>query len=63
MTKQYVYQAYLMTREKNPQMTGEVLEVCLAYLGAEPIAEALRVLKNAVRGTDRMICYTEIKEV
>lgn len=63
MTKQYVYQAYLMTRENNPRMTGEVLEVELAYLGAEPIAEALRTLKDAVRGTDKMICYTDIREI
>lgn len=61
--KQYVYQAYLMTREKNPRMTGELLEVPLAYLGEEPISEALRILKNAVKGTDAMICYTEIKEL
>lgn len=63
MTKQYVYQAYLMTREKNPQATGEVLEVALGYLGAEPINEVLRTIKNALKGTDKMICYTEIKEI
>ena len=55
------YRAYLMTKENNPTMTGEVLAVEMSSMA--DINNAIRTIKNNLKGTDRMICYTEIKEI